>query len=111
MIIELERQTETGIGGLCKRLFAGEFSHRDVCETIRLGLIGGGTEPQEAQALVAAYAIEAPMGQTYPLAVSILEALWFGQSKADTDNAPDFTDDPELMNELAKEQEPINEPT
>ena len=78
LISELERVTDAGIGKLCKRLFAGDFTHNDICETIRLALIGGGVEPQEAANLVSVYAMDAPLGRIYPLAVSILEAAWFG---------------------------------
>ncbi len=78
LIGELERVTDAGIGKLCKRLFAGDFTHNDICETIRLALIGGGLEPWEAANLVNVYAMEAPLGRVYPLAVSILEAAWFG---------------------------------
>lgn len=78
LIAELERLTGVGIGALCKRLFAGDFSHADICETIRLALIGGGAEPQEAANLVAVYASDAPLGRVYPLAVAILQATWFG---------------------------------
>ena len=53
IIVELERKTGAGIGGLCRRLFAGDFKHADITETIRLGLIGGGTSPKEADALTA----------------------------------------------------------
>jgi hypothetical protein len=83
LIVELERKTGAGIGGLCRRLFAGEFRHADVTETIRLALIGGGTPPKEADALVAVYAVVRPLSEIYPLAVSILETLWFGGAKAD----------------------------
>jgi hypothetical protein len=83
LILELERKTGAGIGGLCRRLFAGDFHHADTVETIRLGLIGGGTTPAEAAALVAAYATPRPLAETYPLAVSILEVLWFGTAKAE----------------------------
>lgn len=78
LVEELERLTEVGIGSLCKRLFAGDFSHADICQTIRLALIGGGTDPQEAAHLVAVYVTGAPLARVYPLAVSILEATWFG---------------------------------
>ena len=88
LIIELERKAGTGIGGLCRRLFAGEFKHADVTETIRLALIGGRTSPQEAEALVAAYAINRPLSETYPLAVSILETLWFGAAKKEKSDGP-----------------------
>jgi hypothetical protein len=81
LIIELERTSGVGIGALCQRLFAGAFNHRDITETIRLALVGGGMSPKEADALVTAYAINRPMNETYPLAVSIMECLWFGAAK------------------------------
>lgn len=91
LIGELERVTDAGIGKLCKRLFAGDFSHNDICETIRLSLIGGGLDPQVAANLVRVYAMDAPLGRVYPLAVSILEAAWFGADavKADDEGASD----------------------
>jgi hypothetical protein len=82
LIIELERKTGAGIGALCRRLFAGDFKHSDVCETLRLGLIGGGTSPKEADALVAAYALRRPLSEIFPLAVAILNKLWFGNGDA-----------------------------
>ena len=78
LMIELERKTGTGIGGLCRRLFAGDFRHVEVLETIRLALIGGGAEPENASALVATYAATKPLGETFLLAVAILETAWFG---------------------------------
>ena len=81
LIVELERKCSAGIGGLCRRLFAGDFKHSDVTETIRLALVGGGTSSENADSLVAAYAINRPLSEIYPLAVSILEALWFGVAK------------------------------
>lgn len=47
-------------------------------ETIRLGLIGGGAKPEDAAALVGTYAASRPLAETYPLAVAILECVWFG---------------------------------
>jgi hypothetical protein len=87
LIVELERKTASGIGGLCRRLFAGEFRHSEMTEVIRLGLVGGGTSPKEADALVAAYAIARPISEIFPLAVAVLNALWFGNAKKDA-NGP-----------------------
>jgi hypothetical protein len=81
LIVELERKTGSGIGGFCRRLFVGDFGHGDLVETIRLGLIGGGETPENAAALVGAYVVGRPLSESYPLAVSILEALWFGAAK------------------------------
>jgi hypothetical protein len=92
MIVELERKTGAGIGGLCRRLFDREFSYSDITEIIRLALIGGGTAPKEADALVKAYVAERPLGETFPLAVSILETLWFGKPADKTEN-PDAKSD------------------
>ncbi|HWK34419.1 MAG TPA: gene transfer agent family protein [Hyphomicrobium sp.] len=78
MIVELERITEAGIGAILARLTDRRFKHRDLVETIRLALIGGGTSPQRAGEIVAAYVVPRPLAETYPLALSILEALWFG---------------------------------
>jgi len=87
LVTELERVTGRGIGGLCRSLFAGEFRHAEVRETIRLALIGGGEIPVNALALVTAYADNRPLAESYPLAVSILETVWFG-SAAPTKGKP-----------------------
>ena len=79
MIIELERKTGAGIGGLCQRMFRREFGINEITETIRLALIGGGEKPERAAELVAAYVNDRPLAETYPLAVAILETLWFGK--------------------------------
>jgi hypothetical protein len=81
MVTELERVTGRGIGGLVRDLFAGNFHHREIIETIRLGLIGGGLTPQIAAAMTKAYAENRPLNETYPLAISILENLYFGRAK------------------------------
>ncbi len=82
LIVELERKTGRGIGGLCRDLFKGEFRHSEILETIRLGLIGGREKPEVAASLVAAYAAPRPLMEAYPLAVSILETLMFGKAQA-----------------------------
>lgn len=87
LIVELERATGNGIGGLCRRLFIGEFHHAHIAETIRLALIGGGETPQRATELVATYATPRPLAETYPLAVAILETLWFGAAKTTPESA------------------------
>jgi len=85
LITELERKTGAGIGGLCKRLFANDFHYGEVLEVIRLALIGGGEKPETAAALVSAYGAHRPLIETYPLALSILETLWFGKPNLPTD--------------------------
>lgn len=77
LIAELERVTGAGIGGLSKRFFAGEFKSSELTEILRLSLIGGDTDAEEAAALVAVYCI--PVMPAYGLAVAILEKLMFGE--------------------------------
>jgi hypothetical protein len=79
LIIELEHKTGAGIGALCSRIFNRQFAQADIHETIRLSLIGGGLKPERATALIASYAADRPLSETYPLAVAILDAVWFGQ--------------------------------
>ena len=79
LIIELEHKTGAGIGALCARLFNRQFAQADIHETIRLSLIGGGLKPERAATLIASYAVDRPLSETYPIAVAILENVWFGQ--------------------------------
>jgi hypothetical protein len=80
LIEELERKCNAGIGVIAKRLFAGQFSHADILQTIRLALIGGGEKPEIAASLVKVYAETAPINQVLPLAVSILSTVFFGKA-------------------------------
>ena len=78
MITELERATGAGIGGLSRRLFAGDFHRHEIVSTIRLALIGGGETPENAAGLVAAYVDPQPLMEAYALAVAILEMTMLG---------------------------------
>ena len=51
MIAELERLSKAGIGALYMRALNLQFTIADLVETIRLGLIGGGTAPEQAAQL------------------------------------------------------------
>ena len=79
LVIELEHKTGAGIGALCTRIFNRHFTQADITETIRLSLVGGGLKPERAAALIASYAADRPLSETYPVAVAILEHVWFGQ--------------------------------
>lgn len=78
--IELERKSGIGFGALYQRFMASQFSLADIVEIIRLGLIGGGTPPAEAQALVDTYVKPRPTIENYPLAFDILEMKWSGRA-------------------------------
>ena len=81
MILELERITGSGVGALFLRLVGSQFHLGDLTAIIRLGLIGGGMNPQRAQELVTTYAVNAPLDQTFPLALDIITARWSGVSE------------------------------
>lgn len=79
MIEELQHKTGLGIGALFLRMAASQFRVADIVEVIRVGLIGGGTNPAEAQRLVDGYAKDRPFDETFPLALDILDARWNGK--------------------------------
>ncbi|MEX0404044.1 gene transfer agent family protein [Aquibium sp. LZ166] len=78
LVTELERKTGAGIGGLSRRMFAGEFAHHELLEVVRLGLIGGGESPAVSASLVAVYAAPLPVMELYALALPVIETVMFG---------------------------------
>ncbi|WP_126978545.1 gene transfer agent family protein [Frigidibacter oleivorans] len=87
LVAELERITGTGIGGFTRRVMATEFRLADLHATIRLALIGGGTDPQEAQALIAAYVAPRPVLDAFALAVAVLDHLMTGEVQSIANSA------------------------
>lgn len=85
MVLELEAKTETGIGALFNRLIAKTFKLADLIEVIRLGLIGAGTTPQEADRLVNSYARNRPIAEVLPIATTVLAARWLGADEVQAD--------------------------
>lgn len=83
LIIALESKTGRGIGGLSRSMFGGDFRLAEITETIRLALIGGGTDPAEAAALVSVYTGIMPIMESYALAVEILANLMTGKAADD----------------------------
>ena len=81
LITELERKTGVGIGALCMKVFNGNFTLAEITETIRLGMIGGGTQPAEADALTKTYIVTPSLTQSHALAVTILDRLYSGAPK------------------------------
>lgn len=78
LIHELERKTGHGIFALFVRIQTRQSSFNDLFETIRLGLIGGGTTPADAAGLVNTYAVARPLSESLAVAIGILSALFFG---------------------------------
>lgn len=83
--IELERLSGVAIGALYNRMTNKDFRLTDIASTIRLGLIGGGCDPEEAAALIDAYVVDAPLLPNVVLAVEILHALMYGNREVSAD--------------------------
>ena len=75
---ELQKNCNAGLGAIVSRVFSGGYYVEDIAETIRLGLIGAGTSPEDAKRLCDAYASNRPLAETFPLAFDIMEARWTG---------------------------------
>ncbi|MBB4580376.1 hypothetical protein GGE45_002706 [Rhizobium aethiopicum] len=65
----------------------------DIREIVRLGLIGGGTEPAKALRLVRTYVEERPAVENFPLMISILDAFLNGQPESAPTEAEDASAD------------------
>lgn len=85
LVLELERKTASGIGALSRRFYAMDFRLIELTEVIRLGLIGGGMDPEEADALVKAYTPRMSMTDLYGKALPIIDILMFGKVTADAE--------------------------
>ena len=75
---ELQEKCGAGPPAIFQRLCASSWMVRDVRETIRLGLIGGGMAPAKALSLVQRYVDERPLGENAPTAQAILLAAIIG---------------------------------
>lgn len=78
LIIELETKTGHGVGALFRRFRDTSYSFTDVSEIIRLGLIGGGITPEEANRLVSVYVIGRPLAEVFAVADGVITTLFFG---------------------------------
>ena len=88
MLAELERMAGLGAGALYFQLVNLAYTAEVLREIIRLGLIGGGTAPEDAKRLCDTYAANRPLAETFPLAFEIMEARWNGTSATDAPVAP-----------------------
>lgn len=116
-IDELERVCGgVGIGVIVGRVLAEQFYRKDIRETIRLGLIGGGTEQTRALELCEAYVDERPFepgidGSVYNVASVILQAVWYGLEELDTGEGEDSPEKPETGGSTSPDSEPASSPT
>lgn len=104
-ILELQRLTRSGFGELGARIMTGRYQGdsegafgfplearykiEDLLETIRLALIGGGTDPLRAKELIGAYCYpEQPLKDAWNLAAAIIGTALEGMLEA-TEEMPD----------------------
>ncbi len=71
---ELQEACDAGPEELFYRILGGTWRVKDIREPIRIGLIGGGTEPMKALSLVERYAGEGQLGGLKELVTCILGA-------------------------------------
>jgi len=81
-VLELEAKCDAPITVIGYRLDSGTYSLKDVRETIRLGLIGGGKTPVEAVKLVKQYVDARPIAESWPIARVVVGAALYGFSEA-----------------------------
>lgn len=83
---QLETLCGAGIGAIYTRVVTMQFRFADVRETIRLGLIGGGMVPSQADLLVEQRVDGRPLNENVQLAADILRALFDGVAAATKDD-------------------------
>lgn len=76
--LELEEKCGAGVMEILTRLREGRWRVNDIRETVRLGLIGGGKNPQEALALTKRYVDDRPWEENVRVAFTILVAAVVG---------------------------------
>lgn len=89
MILELQRKTGHGILAIYTRLRTHQASFAEITETLRCALVGGGTDPREANELVWTYADNRPIAESLAIALEVLALRFFGPE----DNGQDETSD------------------
>lgn len=79
LIPELERLAGRGIAAIVDDIVLNRRAwFAEITTVIRLALIGSGTAPQEADALVKTYVPIRPLAEAHLLAMNILLDLWSG---------------------------------
>lgn len=100
-VLDLEEAVGEGIGRIFIRLVGGQFKIKDVRETLRLSLIGGGMSVARAQILIEDHFDQRPLMEHAGLAGEILSALMTG---VEVDDAPqeEPSGDPYKFSEVAQ---------
>lgn len=76
---ELQTLCDAGPMVIAQRLEHGIWTSKEVYQTLRLGLIGGGMPPGEALAKTKLYVLERPWAENVPFAFAVIRAVLFGK--------------------------------
>lgn len=79
LLKELERVGGRGLFVLFRDLTAGNAHVTEIREVIRLGLVGGGMVPKDAEGLVKTYFDMSPLSSGMELAINILGSAIYGR--------------------------------
>lgn len=82
-LAELQEKCDAGPYVVFERLNNRSWRINDIRETIRIGLIGGGTTPSQALTLVRRYVEERPPLESLPFAQAILSVALIGAPEED----------------------------
>lgn len=84
-LLDLETKCNAGVAVICSRLENGAWGLNDVRETIRLGLIGGGADPERAMQKVKSHVDGNADGLAHCVLVAyeVLKTVIFGVPKDD----------------------------
>lgn len=75
---ELQEKTGCGPLELYRRVTKGTWRVDDISETIRIGLIGGGSTPVDALKVVKRYVEERPLLESVPVAQAVIMVALYG---------------------------------
>lgn len=77
-VLDLEDKCGAGVREVMRRLEEDRWRYNDVRETIRLGLIGGGTPPDKAMVVVRRHVDGQAMAPNVLVAYAVLQAALIG---------------------------------
>jgi len=85
---ELQSLCDAGPMVIARRLELGDWTHRDVYHTLRLGLIGGGMPPAEALRKTKLYVLERPWLESVPFALAVMQVTLVGKPDEPVGKSP-----------------------
>lgn len=85
---ELQTHCDAGPLVIAQRLEHGLWTSKEVYQTLRLGLIGGGMSPIEALRKTKLYVLDRPWGENALPALAVINAVIFGKPDEPVGKSP-----------------------